>query len=97
MLNLILAVFVSFIAAIVGGFAIGGSVYYAFNEFFPALGVTYAQCTVAVLLWGCLKLSKREVDAHEGEAYELFWGSFMFDIMRAIMIALMVFTLTQIF
>lgn len=97
MLNLILAVVVSFIAAIAGGLAVGGSVYYALGEFFPALEVTYAQCTVAVLLWGWLKLSKREVDCHEGEAYELIWGSLMFDIMRALMIAVMSFVLAQIF
>lgn len=97
MLNLILSAAVSFIAAIAAGLVVGGSVYYAFNEFFPSLSVTYSQSVMAVLLWGWLKLSKQEVDAAEGEAYELIWGSLLFDIMRAVMIAAMVFTLAQIF
>lgn len=97
MLNLILATVVSFVAAIVGGLAIGGSIHYALGEFFPAFEFTYAQCTVAVLLWSLLKLSKREVDSHEGDAYDLIWDSLMFDIMRALMIAGMTFTLAQIF
>lgn len=97
MLNLILAVIVSFFAAIAGGFAVGGSVYYALGEFFPALEVTYAQCTFTVLLWSLLKLSKREVDSHEGDAYDLIWKSLLFDITRAGMIAAMTYTLAQIF